>query len=608
MCGIIGYTGTKQAVPVLLSGLSALEYRGYDSAGISVYEDGIVTIKTEGRIKNLTDRIKAGRKIRGTAGIGHTRWATHGEPSERNAHPHLSSRVSLVHNGIIENYLELQEMLLSEGYRFRSDTDTEVGAHLIDYFYKQQKDPIEAMHSAARAIRGSFAFCAMFKGDRETIYAIRKGSPLICAQTPNGGYLASDIPAILPFAKEYYQLPEGVVAEVKPASIRFLLPDGQTVLPEKKRIDWNIESAKKCGYNHFMLKEINEQAEAVKNTVMPRLRDGIPYFDCDILDRDIERIGDIKIIGCGTAMHAGLVGKNLIERFARIPVSVEIASEFRYSEPILSKDTLVILISQSGETADTIAALELAKAAGAKTLAIVNVVGSTISRIADYVIYTWAGPEISVASTKAYTVQCAVLYQIAFKLALVRKQISEGRCRELCESQQKDLPEAINAALRMSGRIKRLSEKLAEYEDIFFIGRGIDAAICSEGSLKLKEISYIHSEAYPAGELKHGTISLIDANVPVVSLVTVSSVMEKTISNIRETKARGATVFSVCSAAAFRAVSAVSDYTLPLPDINELFAPVVAVIVLQILAYYTAVARGCDVDKPRNLAKSVTVE
>ncbi len=608
MCGIIGYTGTRQAVPVLLSALSALEYRGYDSAGISVYEDGIVTVKTEGRIKNLTDRIKAGRKIRGTAGIGHTRWATHGEPNERNAHPHLSSRLSLVHNGIIENYLELQEMLISEGYRFRSETDTEVGAHLIDHFYKQFKDPIKALHCAAKAIRGSYAFCVMFKGDRETLYAIRSGSPLICASTSNGGYLASDIPAVLPFAKEYYQLPEGVVAEVRPGGIRFITADDRVIECEKRKINWNVEAAKKCGYNHFMLKEINEQAEAVKNTVMPRLKDGIPYFDCDILDRSIEEISDIKIIGCGTASHAGFVGKNLIERFARIPVSVEIASEFRYGDPILCPNTLVILISQSGETADTIAALELAKEAGAKTLAIVNVVGSTIARLADYVIYTWAGPEISVASTKAYTVQCAVLYQIAFKLALVKKQISEGRCRELCDMLATALPDAIDAALKMSGRIKRLSEKIAEYDNIFFIGRGIDALICKEGSLKLKEISYIHSESYPAGELKHGTISLIDANVPIISLVTVSSVMEKTVSNIRETKSRGATVFSVCTAAASTPVSNVSDYTLVLPEINELFAPMAATVVLQILAYYAAVARGCDVDKPRNLAKSVTVE
>ncbi len=608
MCGIIGYTGTRQAVPVLISGLSALEYRGYDSAGISVYEDGIITVKTEGRIKNLTDRIKAGRKIRGTSGIGHTRWATHGEPNERNAHPHLSSRLSLVHNGIIENYLELQEMLISEGYRFRSETDTEVAAHLIDHFYKQHKDPIKALHAAAKAIRGSYAFCVMFKGDRENIYAIRSGSPLICAATSNGSYLASDIPAILPFTKEYYQLPEGVVAEVTPQGIRFIAADDSEITPEKKKITWSVEAAKKCGYNHFMLKEINEQAEAVKNTVMPRLKDGIPYFDCDILDRSIEDISEIKIIGCGTASHAGLVGKSLIERFSRTPVSVEIASEFRYGNPILNKNTLVILISQSGETADTIAALELARASGAKTLAIVNVVGSTIARLADYVIYTWAGPEISVASTKAYTVQCAVLYQIAFKLALVKKQISEGRCRELCDMLENALPEAIDAALKMSGRIKRLSEKLAEYEDVFFIGRGIDSVICQEGSLKLKEISYIHSEAYPAGELKHGTISLIDANVPVITLTTVSSVMEKTISNIRETKSRGATVFSVCTSAAAAAVSAVSDYTLVLPEINEIFAPMVATVVLQILAYYTAVARGCDVDKPRNLAKSVTVE
>ncbi len=608
MCGIIGYTGKRQAVPILVSGLSALEYRGYDSAGISVHEDGIVTIKTEGRIKNLTDRIKSGRKIRGTCGIGHTRWATHGEPSERNAHPHQSKRLTLVHNGIIENYLELQEMLIKEGYHFRSETDTEVGAHLVDFFYSRSKDPIEALHSAAKLIRGSFAFCVMFKHNKDTVYAIRNGSPLICSLASDGGYLASDIPAILPFTKEYYQLDEGVVAEVTPQKIRFIASDGREVSCEKRRINWGVEAAKKCGYNHFMLKEINEQAEAVKNTALPRIKDGIPYFDCDILDRDIEKISEIKIVGCGTAMHAGLVGKNVIEQFSRIPVSVEIASEFRYANPILSKETLVILISQSGETADTIAALNLAKEAGAKTLAIVNVVGSSISRLADYVIYTWAGPEISVASTKAYTVQCAVLYQIAFKLALTRGRITEGRCRELCEIQLNDLPEAINAALKMSGRIKRLSEKLADSKSIFFIGRGIDASICQEGSLKLKEISYIHSEAYPAGELKHGTISLIDKDVPVIALVTVSNVGEKTVSNIREVKARGATVFSICTSQSEKEVSAVSDYTLVLPEISEIFAPAVAAVVMQILAYYTAVACGCDVDKPRNLAKSVTVE
>ncbi len=607
MCGIIGYTGTRQAVPVLLSGLSALEYRGYDSAGVSVYEDELITVKTEGRIKNLETRLKAGRKIKGSAGIGHTRFATHGEPSERNAHPMLSSRLTLVHNGIIENYIELKKLLTAEGYHFRSETDTEAGAHLIDYFYKQYKEPIKAINAAVKAMRGSYAFCVMFKGERDTIYAVCSGSPLVCALTPNGGYIASDITAILPFTKEYYQLADGVVAEIKPQSIRFVTADESEKPHEKHKITWNVETAKKCGYNHYMLKEINEQAEAIKNTVMPRLRDGIPYFDCDILDRDIEQIHDIKIVGCGTAVHAGMVGKHLIERFARTPVSVESATEFRYQEPILNKNTLVILISQSGETADTIAALELAKSCGAKTLAIVNVVGSTIARLADYVIYTWAGPEISVASTKAYTVQCAVLYQIAFKLALKSKQITEGRCRELCEMLLYNLPEAINAALKMSGRIKRMSEKLAEYENVFFLGRGIDAAICSEGSHKLKEISYIHSEAYPAGELKHGTISLINSNVPIVALVTVSSIMDKTLNNIRETKARGATVFSVCTQTAYEAVSQTSDYTLPIPEINEIFAPAVATVMLQILAYYTAVARGCDVDNPRNLAKSVTV-
>lgn len=608
MCGIVGYTGKRQAVPILLNGLSALEYRGYDSAGISVFEDGIVTIKTEGRIKNLSDKIKAGRKIRGTAGIGHTRWATHGEPSERNAHPHFSNSLVLVHNGIIENYAELEDMLRREGYSFRSQTDTEAAAHLIDFYYRKTQNPIEAIFQATKLIRGSYAFCVCFKNLRDNIYAVRCGSPLVCAQTADGGYLASDITAILPYTKNYYQLEENVVAEVTPQRTRFFVAVGKEVSSEKKDINWSVESAKKCGYNHFMLKEINEQADAYKKTVMPRLKDGIPYFDCDILDRDINTVSNIKIVACGTAMHAGRVGKNMIESLSRIPVSVEIASEFRYSNPILDKNTLVILISQSGETADTIAALELARNAGAKTLAIVNVVGSSIARLADYVIYTWAGPEISVASTKAYTVQCAVLYQIAFKAALVKRQISEGRCRELCAMQQTEVPEAINAVLRMSGRIKRMAEKLSDSENIFFIGRGIDSEICMEGSLKLKEISYIHSESYPAGELKHGTISLIDSGVPIVSLVTVASLCEKTVSNIRETKARGASVFSFCTAECEKDVRAVSDHTLVLPDINALFAPVIGAIALQLLAYYVAVARGCDVDKPRNLAKSVTVE
>lgn len=608
MCGIIGYTGRRQAVPILLEGLSSLEYRGYDSAGIAVWEEELVTVKTKGKIENLYNRIKNGRKIRGTTGIGHTRWATHGEPSERNAHPHSSRHLTLVHNGIIENYMELREMLEKEGYRFRSETDTEVAAHLIDYFYCKHHDPFFALAFAVKQLRGSFALCVMFSCDRETLYAVRSGSPLICAQTSDGALAASDITAILPHSRDYLQLDENIIAELKPRSVKFYSLEGQPVACDKKHINWNVESAKKQGYNHFMLKEINEQPDAVRETVIPRLRDGLPYFDCDILDRDCERIEQIKIIGCGTAMHAGMVGRYLIERFARIPVSVETASEFRYSDPIIGNNTLVLLISQSGETADTLAALNLAREQGATTLAIVNVVGSSIAREADYTVYTHAGPEISVASTKAYTVQCAVLYQLAFKLALARKQISEGRCRELCKMQLDDLPEAISAVLRMSGRIKRMAEKLYESDDVFFIGRGIDSHICHEGSLKLKEISYIHSESYPAGELKHGTISLIDRGVPVIAVATVSSICEKTVSNIREVRSRGATVFSFCTSQCEKAVRDVSDYTLCLPEVNELFAPAVAAVALQLLAYYTAIARGCDVDKPRNLAKSVTVE
>ncbi len=608
MCGIIGYTGTKKAVPVLLSGLSALEYRGYDSAGIAVFEDEIITVKTEGRIKNLAEKLESGRKLRGKAGIGHTRWATHGEPNECNAHPHSSGRLTLVHNGIIENYLELKSGLAKEGYCFKSETDTEVAAHLIDSLYRRLGDPVKALLGAAQVLRGSYAFGVIFKEERETVYAIRCGSPLVCAQTPSGSILASDISAILPFSKEYYQLDEGVVAELKPDGIRFIAPDERSITAKKHEITWSASAAKKCGYNHFMLKEINEQPQALKSTVTPRLKNGIPHFDCDILDKNIGDISEIKIIGCGTAYHAALVGQNLIERFARISVSTYVASEFRYMNPILNKTTLVILISQSGETADTIAALELARAAGSKTLAIVNVVGSSIARLADYVVYTHAGPEISVASTKAFTVQCALLYQIALKLATVKKQITEDDCRNLCETLENSLPEAINATIKLSGRIKRLSEKLAEYEDVFFIGRGIDAVISAEGSLKLKEISYIHSEAYPAGELKHGTISLIDESVPVIAIATASQTLEKLVSNIRETASRGAKVFSFCTAEASKSISAVSDYTIVLPEISEIFAPITMTVALQILAYYTAVARDCDVDKPRNLAKSVTVE
>ncbi|MBQ2274778.1 MAG: glutamine--fructose-6-phosphate transaminase (isomerizing), partial [Clostridia bacterium] len=585
MCGIVGYTGGKQALPILIKGLSALEYRGYDSAGVSVYEDKIVTIKAEGKLKNLETKLKAGEKLRGTIGIGHTRWATHGEPSETNAHPHLSKNLSLVHNGIVENHVELEEMLRKKGYSFRSATDTEAAAHLIDLYFCETHNPREALFKAVRHLKGSFSFCVMFKCDRETVYAVRKGSPLICAQSAEGGYVASDITAVLPYVKNYYALPEGVVAEIKPQSIKFFSSPNNEISCEKKKIEWDAQSAQKCGYNHYMLKEINEQPEAIKNTVMPRLRDGIPVFDCDMLDRVGTEITDIKIVACGTAMHAGLLGKTLIERFARVPVSVEIASEFRYSNPIINKNTLMIFISQSGETADTIAALNLSREMGAKTLAIVNVVGSSVARLADYVIYTWAGPEIAVASTKAFTVQCAVMYQIAFKLALARRQISEGRCRELCKSLSEEVPGVVSAVLSMSGRIKRVAEKLSLYENMFFIGRGVDNEICKEASLKLKEVSYIHSESYPAGELKHGTISLVDDNVPIVALFTESDLLEKTMNNVREAKSRGATVFSVCTKECEASAENVSDYLITLPAVSVPFAPLLAGVAFQLLAY-----------------------
>lgn len=608
MCGIVGYTGKGEATPVLLAGLESLEYRGYDSAGIAVYGESLVCRKSRGKLEKLKTMLSRGESIKGNCGIGHTRWATHGKPNERNAHPQLSNNLALVHNGIIENYIPLREMLSAEGYVFKSETDTEAAAHLIDFYYEKSQNPLEAITAAIKNIKGSFAFCIIFKNEGNTIWAVHSGSPLLCARSKDGTYLSSDITALLPYTKEYYETDENTVIKATSSGVEFYSLSGEEKHLKPYIANWSAPSAKKQGYNHFMQKEIYEQPNALKNTVNSLLKDGMPHFGCDVLDREKISFSEIKIIACGTAMHAGLIGKNLIENLARISVSVETASEFRYGNPILKKDTLIIAVSQSGETADTLAALELARNKGCKTVAVINAIGSSMSRSADYVIYTDAGPEISVASTKAYTVQCAVFYLLAFKLAFMNGKITAGECRSLSAALTDELLEAVEKTLLLGGKIKRIGEKLADCKDVFFIGRGVDALVCMEGSLKLKEISYIHSEACPAGELKHGTISLIEKGTPVIALTTQRKIAQKTASNVRETKTRGARVISFCSPECAPLVETISNHTLMLPQVGELFYPVVAAVVFQLLAYYTAVRLGNDVDKPRNLAKSVTVE
>lgn len=607
MCGIIGYVGKDEAKEVLISGLKTLEYRGYDSAGLAVFGEEIVCVKAKGKIENLEKKL-AEKELLGKSGIGHTRWATHGEPDEKNAHPHASRNLVLVHNGIIENHLQLKRFLQREGYSFLSDTDTESAAHLIDFYFEKSRDPFKALVKAAEEIKGSYAFCVIFKNDSENFWSIRKGSPLLCAHTESGSYLASDITALLPYANEYCEIEENTVIKAGADGVTAYSFDEKEQLLVSKKINWSAESAKKSGYDHFMLKEISEQPKALKNTVDSFIKDDVPYFDCDILDGEKPQFDSIKIIACGTAMHAGFLGKSLIENIARIPVSVEIASEFRYGNPILNEKTLVIAISQSGETADTLAALQLAKKMGLKTVAVVNAVGSTMSRIADYVLYTKAGPEISVASTKAYTVQCAVMYLLALHLARVSGRITLYQCEKLCAKRIEELIKAIEETLELQDKIKEISKSVCKAGNLFFIGRGIDYYVCMEGSLKLKEISYIHSEAIAAGELKHGTISLIEQGMPIIALSTVRDNAEKTASNIREAKTRGATIISVCTKECEEIIAPVSDFLLTLPKVAEFYAPAVAAVVFQLLAYYTACLLGNDVDKPRNLAKSVTVE
>ncbi len=606
MCGIVGYVGKQQASGILIDGLKKLEYRGYDSAGIAIHHAGdFVTVKTKGRLKDLEEKINQVGTPVGTCGIGHTRWATHGEPSDINSHPHGNARVTIVHNGIIENYMELKTKLLRKGYDFLSQTDTEVVAKLLDYYYKG--DPMEAIKKLIMAVKGSYALGIMFRDIPGKIFALRKDSPLIVGIGQGENFIASDIPAVLKHTREYQLLDENQIAVLEKDHVTVYTTDGETVEQETLTADWDVEAAEKDGYPHFMLKEIFEQTKALNDTISPRLKDGITDFSNEkIPDSLFENTEKIHIVACGTAMHAGMIGKNIIESLARVNVDVQIASEFRYCDPIFHENDLMMVISQSGETADTLAALRLAKQKGITTLAVVNVVGSSIAREADYVIYTWAGPEIAVASTKAYTVQIGVMYLLAEKFALAKGKIDLSEAKKMGETLL-TIPSQMQKILDKTDDCKYYASRFQNANDMFFIGRGLDYAISLEGSLKLKEISYMHSEAYAAGELKHGTISLMDKDVPVIAVATQSGIYEKTVSNIKEVVTRGAKVLLIVKEGLPVDMS-VARYVLSIPNAEDIYMPLLSVIPLQLFAYYTAVLRGCDVDQPRNLAKSVTVE
>ena len=598
MCGIVGYVGPRDCTDVLVSALTKLEYRGYDSAGIAVFEDGKIAVaKTKGRLSDLVNKMEKEGKPHGHAGIGHTRWATHGEPSDVNSHPHSGRRVTIVHNGIIENYKQLKQFLIdNERTEFLSDTDTEVVAQLLDFYY--DGNPIRCIRKVLHELRGSF----------DTVYAVRCESPLIVGQGTGEVFVASDVPAIIKYTKDYYLLEYGEIAVLKNGSVHFCSLHGRMIEKELHTADWDEDSAEKGGYPHFMIKEIHEQPTAVKTTVTPRIEDGLPDLsECGITPEALKNVNNIFIVACGTAMHAGMVGKYVIEKLARVSVTVDIASEFRYRDPLLGKDDLVVIISQSGETADSKAVLSLAKEMGAKTLAVVNVKGSSIAREADMVIYTHAGPEIAVASTKAYMVQLAVMYLLAFEMAFAGGRIDEEKCRKLT-SQLTAMPDIIQETIEKTLDVcQYISTKLITADSLLYIGRGLDYALSMEGSLKLKEISYIHSESYAAGELKHGTISLITDGMPVIAVATQNTLLEKTVSNIKEVKARGAMTIVICDEQADIDREA-ADYLIRVPRISEMLMPMVATVPMQLLAYYTSVNKGNDVDKPRNLAKSVTVE
>ena len=606
MCGIVGYVGKRNAQNVLLDGLEKLEYRGYDSAGVALALDGgIRVVKSKGRLAELRKKLELQALAESGCGIGHTRWATHGEPSDVNSHPHSTPRVSIVHNGIIENYGILKERLIAKGYTFESETDTEVLVKLIDSCY--EGEPLQAIHEALSMVRGSYALAVLFRDFPDTVFAVKRESPLIVGWGEGENFVASDIPALLKYTRRYSVLEEGDLAVVTRESIRFYNEFAEPVEREVLTADWDMEAAEKGGYPHFMLKEINEQPAAITATVSPRVENGLPDLRIpELSDEKLRDIGTIHLVACGTAMHAGMVGKSAIETLARVPAEVDIASEFRYRDPILNKNDLVIIISQSGETSDTLAALKLAKSRGVPVLAIVNVVGSSIARAADYVLYTYAGPEIAVASTKAYMVQMCVLYLFALRLAYARGAQTEAETRRLTAELLR-ASEVIKPRLADCEQIKYLASRFVNTQSCFFIGRGFDYSLSLEGSLKLKEISYVHSDAYAAGELKHGTISLITDGVPVIALATQKKVYEKTISNAKETKSRGAKVLLFTTKDAV-VPDGVADYVVRLDDYDDLLMPLQLIVPLQLFAYYMAVLRGCDVDKPRNLAKSVTVE
>ena len=612
MCGIVGYTGKNQSAPILLNGLAKLEYRGYDSAGIAVRDGNspVQVVKAKGRLKVLAEKTNDGQSVIGTCGIGHTRWATHGEPSEINAHPHITDDYNVVgvHNGIIENYQELRDKLTRNGYSFYSSTDTEVAVKLIDYYYKKyEHTPVDAINHAMVRIRGSYAFAIMFNEYPGEIYVARKDSPMILGVNDGDCYVASDVPAILNYTRNVYYIGNMEIGRLADSHITFYNLDGDEIEKELVEIKWDAKAAEKGGYEHFMMKEIHEQPKAVKDTLNSVLKDGkLDLSAVELTDEEIKKISQIYIVACGSAYHVGVVAQYVIEELAKIPVRVELASEFRYRKPLLDPDGLVIVISQSGETADSLAALRLAKDKGLKTLGIVNVVGSSIAREADNVFYTLAGPEIAVATTKAYSTQLIAAYCLALQFAYVRGEMEFSEYERLI-SELETIPEKIEKILEDKERLQWFAAKVANSKDIFFIGRGIDYAVSLEGSLKLKEISYIHSEAYAAGELKHGTISLIEDNILVIGVLTQSELYEKTVSNMVECKSRGAYLCGLTTYGKYEVEDTV-DFTTYIPKIDEHFSASLAVVPLQLLGYYVSVAKGLDVDKPRNLAKSVTVE
>ncbi len=608
MCGIVGYVGKQQAAPVILDGLSKLEYRGYDSAGMAVYNGTQIQIeKSVGRLKVLEELTHDGATMPGQIGIGHTRWATHGAPSDVNSHPHYNSEetIAVVHNGIIENYILLKNKLIKKGYTFRSETDTEVLAHLLDYYYKG--NPLEAITKVLHRVEGSYALGILFADYPDTLYAVRKDSPLIVGKSEDGCFIASDVPAILKYTRNVYYVDNQEVACMTADSLHFYTVDEEELEKEAVTIEWDASAAEKGGYEHFMLKEMHEQSKTVTDTMSPRIKDNdIVIEELGLTDEEICKLSRVYMVACGSAYHAAMTGKYVMEGIARIPVEVDLASEFRYRDPILDENSLVVVVSQSGETADTLAALREAQKRGCRVLGIVNVVGSSIAREADNVMYTWAGPEIAVATTKAYSAQLIALYLLSLKFADVRGKITKEELSVYIKD-LKRLPGQIELVMNNKERIQRFANRYIAAKDIFFIGRGIDYAISLEASLKLKEISYIHSEAYAAGELKHGTISLIEDGTLVAAVSTQPDLYKKTLSNIVEVKSRGAFVLAVTNVGNTE-IEKTADYVIYIPETNPYFADSLAIIPLQLFAYYVSVGKGCDVDKPRNLAKSVTVE